>query len=167
MERTENEAGAGLTVVSPSTEVPAQAPPPPAEPVPGTLERTVHCDRCGKENAVAARFCGGCGATLASAEAGPMAVSQKALTLDADGGLRPRGDTQYAVGKNPTVAVLLSVLIVGLGQFYNGDIKKGAVMLVGAVVLSAVTLGIAWFLVLIWSAIDAYKVAKGETPLWT
>ena len=32
---------------------------------------------------------------------------------------------RFAVGKNSTTATLLSVLFPGIGQFYNGDTRKG------------------------------------------
>lgn len=62
-----------------------------------------------------------------------------------------------ASDKSPALAVLLSVFWVGAGQLYNGQIGKGILMFVGAVVL--------WFLLLGWivhiaSWIDAYTVAK-------
>ena len=73
---------------------------------------------------------------------------------------------RYAEAKSPPVALILSLLIVGLGQFYNGDMKKGAVMLGGAVIGGAVTLGLVWIGMMIWSAIDAYQVAVQKSPLW-
>jgi TM2 domain-containing membrane protein YozV len=75
------------------------------------------------------------------------------------------GERRLATGKNPTVAVILSLLIVGGGQFYNGEMKKGAIMLGIAVVLLALTVGVGWFAVAVWSAIDAYRVASGRSPL--
>jgi TM2 domain-containing membrane protein YozV len=76
------------------------------------------------------------------------------------------GQKQYAVGKSPAVALILSILIPGVGQFYNNDVKKGAIMLGAAIVGGAITLGVAWLGILIWSAIDAYQVASGKSPLW-
>jgi TM2 domain-containing membrane protein YozV len=69
-------------------------------------------------------------------------------------------------GKNPALAAVLSAVIVGVGQFYNGDIKKGAAMLIGAVILGAATAGVLWLALAIWSAIDAYQVAKGTGKMW-
>jgi TM2 domain-containing membrane protein YozV len=69
-------------------------------------------------------------------------------------------------GKNPTVATILSLLIVGVGQFYNGDVKKGVVMLVIAILLGGVTVGIGWLGIAIWSAVDAYRVASGTAQRW-
>lgn len=66
--------------------------------------------------------------------------------------------------KNPVVALILSLLIAGLGQLYNGEVKKGIQMFVGAVIGSIITVGIVWFVIVIWSAIDAYTVAKENNP---
>lgn len=173
MERTSgNEVGPVLKVIPSATGAEGGAPPgaeeaqaqdalAPRAAVPRTGERLVFCATCGKQNGASAKFCGGCGATMA------LPAVARTTALRSDGGLRPRADRQYAVGKNPTVALLLCLLVVGLGQFYNGDNKKGALMLVGAIVAAVATLGLAWVVMVIWSAIDAYKVAKGETPLWT
>jgi TM2 domain-containing membrane protein YozV len=76
------------------------------------------------------------------------------------------GEKQYATGKSPGVALLLSLLIVGLGQFYNGDVKKGLLMLVSAVILGLFTFGVAWLGIACWAAVDAYQVASGKAPLW-
>jgi len=58
------------------------------------------------------------------------------------------------------------LIIVGLGQFYNGDFKKGAFMLVGAVVGGMISLSALWWVMALWSAFDAYQVANGTKPLW-
>jgi TM2 domain-containing membrane protein YozV len=77
---------------------------------------------------------------------------------------------RFAVGKDPTVALLLSLFLSPVGQFYNGDIKKALAIIAGYVVggiLAFVYIG--GFLILglwIWSFIDAYNVAKQKTPLW-
>lgn len=73
---------------------------------------------------------------------------------------------QRAMGKNPWIALVLSLLIVGLGQFYNGDCKKGLTMLVAAIVSGAFSFGLLWFGIAIWSAIDAYRVASGKGGFW-
>jgi TM2 domain-containing membrane protein YozV len=70
----------------------------------------------------------------------------------------------YAQKKSPLVALVLSLLIVGLGQFYNGEVKKGATMLIAAVVTGILTLSISWWVIAIWSAVDAYRVAAGLAP---
>ena len=66
--------------------------------------------------------------------------------------------------KNPTIAVLLSFFITGLGQIYNGQIGKGVVLIVLYacswvamwVVIGLVTTPILW----IWGMVDANNEAK-------
>ena len=59
--------------------------------------------------------------------------------------------------KSPGIALLLSILITGVGQMYNGQVAKGFLMLIGCVVLWFMFLG---WIIWIWSAIDAYQEAK-------
>ena len=129
------------------------------------------CSKCGTENIDSARFCQKCGAQLSSVlPPPPSAATPPAADPRVRGGQQPPavpGEKQYATGKNPVVALILSALIVGVGQFYNGDTKKGIVMLLGAIILGALTFGLGWLGILIWSAVDAYQVASGTTPLWS
>ena len=69
-------------------------------------------------------------------------------------------------GNSPGLAAVLSLFIVGLGQLYNNDFKKGAVMFCLALLGGVFTLGILWFAVAIWSAVDAHQVAKGTGRAW-
>lgn len=66
------------------------------------------------------------------------------------------GDGIYGP-KSAGVALLLSILICGGGQLYNGQIAKGVLMFFGCVVLWFVLLG---WIINIWSWIDAYNTAK-------
>jgi TM2 domain-containing membrane protein YozV len=65
--------------------------------------------------------------------------------------------TGDAANKSPGIALLLSLLICGVGQMYNGQVGKGILMLIGFVLLWAVLLG---WVVWIWSMVDAYSTAK-------
>lgn len=66
--------------------------------------------------------------------------------------------------KNPGVAAVLSFLISGLGQIYNGQILKGLIIigvqvinvLLTAIIIGFLTGGIVW----IWGIYDAYKTAQ-------
>ena len=66
--------------------------------------------------------------------------------------------------KNPTLAMLLSFLIPGLGQIYNGQVAKGILFIVAQVInalLMAIFIGfITGIAVLIWAMYDAYKTAE-------
>lgn len=59
--------------------------------------------------------------------------------------------------KSPGVALLLSLLLVGAGQMYNGEVGKGFLMLFGCILLWLAFLG---WIINIWSMIDAYSHAK-------
>ena len=123
------------------------------------------CSACGANNEAAAKFCHACGGAVAQGAAIPHAPV-------ADGGAMRGGATvvvggpRVVTGKSPVVAAILSALIVGLGQFYNGDTKKGAIMLVAALVLGIATAGVLWLGLAIWSAVDAYQVANGTGKMW-
>ena len=90
------------------------------------------------------------------------------------GGAQPNipGGKRYAVGKDATLAMILSIFLSPVGQFYNGDIKKGLAFLGGYLlggILTLVGVGVGYFLILalwIWSVVDAYNVAKQKSPLW-
>lgn len=66
--------------------------------------------------------------------------------------------------RNPIVAAILSLIVAGLGQIYNGQITKGIVFIVLQIINGALTvILIGWFLMPIvglWAMIDAYLVAK-------
>ncbi len=57
---------------------------------------------------------------------------------------------------SPNVALFLSILLVGLGQMVNGQLIKGLLMLIAAMVLGALTGGVAGVVIWIVSGIDAY-----------
>jgi len=159
----------------------------------------VYCPRCGTDNRESAQFCEKCGfnlpAAAAAAAPNPGAYSapyaqpvpsqpayqqpyaQPAPPVD------PRmrmpgqvtldpGGRRYAEGKNPAVALILSLFITGVGQLYNGDIKKCFLMwgvCVVVILLAVMTGGVGgflWFGVWIWSMVDAYNVASRKSPIW-
>lgn len=71
-------------------------------------------------------------------------------------------------GKNGCLAVFLSFLIPGLGQFYVGQIGKGIMFIILGLVawglnvtIVGLIIGIPMcFIVYIWSMVDAYKACQ-------
>ena len=123
------------------------------------------CPKCGTSNDDSARFCAKCGAALAAAEApaaGAGAGTGTMRTSSAGSG------GKVVTGKNPTVAMVLSIFLgwLGVGQFYNGDWKKGLAMAAGSILLGVLSGGAVTLGVWIWSAIDAYQVASGKWKAW-
>jgi len=59
--------------------------------------------------------------------------------------------------KSASLAFFLSLIIVGSGQLYNGQIAKGILMFVGCILLWLVSLG---WIINLWSIFDAYIVAR-------
>lgn len=66
--------------------------------------------------------------------------------------------------KNPGLAAILSALVNGLGQIYNGEIGKGLIILIGQILNSLLLFILIGFItvpaVWIWSIYDAYKTAE-------
>jgi TM2 domain-containing membrane protein YozV len=147
------------------------------------------CNTCGSSNAEQAQFCEKCGAVVSQSrvaavgagtpgssgpstthQAPPAYPGQQAYNDPRIRGGQSGGSGQYAVGKSPILALLLSFLIPGVGQFYNGDAKRGVPMfLIGFfsyILLLIPILGWAIaFGVHVWSMINAYTVADQKTPL--
>ena len=61
--------------------------------------------------------------------------------------------------KIPWLAVLLSVVLPGLGQIYNGQIKKGALLILLAVVGGTAICGVGYLPVWVIAVVDAPLVA--------
>jgi TM2 domain-containing membrane protein YozV len=66
--------------------------------------------------------------------------------------------------RNPILAAILSIIVAGLGQIYNGQILKGVLFIVAQLINGALTVVlIGWVLMPIvglWATIDAYLTAK-------
>ena len=142
------------------------------------------CPKCGADNSGGAQFCEKCGSQLpvVAAAGGGLAASPGGVQqyapqpyddrMRAPGGSPQIPGRRYAQDKNPVVAVILSFLLCGLGQLYNGDVKKcftmwGIALLI--IILAVVTGGaggLLGFIIWIWSMVDAYNVASRKAPLW-
>ena len=121
------------------------------------------CSVCGKSNDDAARFCRFCGSTLLASRSGTEVVADPGPAT-----------TRYAVGKSPLVALFFAMIPVpGLGQFYNGDFKRGILIMILAAVAfclipeTACSSTLPLVAVWLWGWINAYNVAARKTPLWT
>lgn len=95
------------------------------------------------------KFCFNCGAEI-----------DKRAEICPECGVRVGPERNKSAG----LAALLSFLIVGVGQMYNGQIGKGILLLIGAIVsglLFFVVIGFfTWFIIWLYSIFDAYNTAN-------
>ena len=71
---------------------------------------------------------------------------------------------------NPSLALVLSFFLCGLGQLYNRDYLKAVVVFVAALIVTPLTLpffGIAYSIPWLFSMVDAYMVADGRRSRWS
>lgn len=126
------------------------------------------CAQCGTSNDDAARFCAKCGAALAAG--GATAPAPDAGTMR--GAAPPPGAVvssgKLAEGKNPAVALVISIFLgaLGGGQFYNGDWKKGLTMAAASLLLGVATGGLVSLAMWVWSMLDSYQVASRKWKRW-
>jgi len=120
------------------------------------------CSKCGAENPETARFCAKCGSALSFGAEPPAAAPLQATMRSSPGAV----ETAPPAGKTPWVAALLSFFICGLGQLYNNDFKKAAVMFFGAILGFWLTAGVATFAIWVWGMIDGWQVAAGKFNRW-
>ncbi|MDR2967860.1 MAG: hypothetical protein LBU74_07945 [Methanobacteriaceae archaeon] len=90
------------------------------------------------------------------------------FTTGTDESVTDDGDVNSleSYSKNPAIAFFLSLLFLSLGQFYNGQILKGIIFVLAIFVLFNIIYpfgSILGFLIIIYSAIDAYLNAKAIT----
>lgn len=128
------------------------------------------CQNCGNDVGDA-KFCSKCGTNISpenNVVKNTKYCSNCASEIDIKAEMCPKCGvrqmtSQQSSDKNVWVAVLLSLLIVGLGHFYLGLPKKGALFLILTIVcwiLIAVFIGIILYpLILIYGVYDVYKSA--------
>lgn len=125
------------------------------------------CSKCGSPNGEAASFCEKCGNPMKAA-AGAQGTGGAAAPDNAT--LRSPATPAHntVTGKNPTVALVLSIFLggLGVGQFYNGDWKKGLTMALATILLGVISGGLVPLGIWVWSMIDAHQVASGKWPTW-
>jgi len=115
------------------------------------------CPNCGSSLSGSSSYCPSCGISRNNSQSNYQ--PQNPYPNGPQHGYQQSYPNQRS-NKSPGIALVLSLLIVGGGQFYNGQISKGFMYLGGAVILGMLSFSVGWFLVAIGSAIDAYNTAK-------
>jgi TM2 domain-containing membrane protein YozV len=110
------------------------------------MTETKYCTDCGAQIDEKAEICPKCG------------VRQSAP------GAYHTTSNQRHQQKNPGLAAVLSALVIGLGQIYNGQIAKGILIFVAAIIsaiLWFVIIGIIFSIIIwIYAVYDAYNTAQ-------
>lgn len=137
----------------------------------------MHCTNCGQEIVPNAMVCPHCGFAVGTerkfcASCGQAIKPNQAICLSCGCALPPIANqpiagpnadptkTIHPSGKSSTLAAILSCLVVGVGQMYLGQVIKGVVMLLAALVIGPLTAGAAAPIIWIVAMIDAYMVGK-------
>ena len=64
--------------------------------------------------------------------------------------------------KSPIIAVILNLLIAGLGHVYLGYTKRGIVLFLLTVLIAVVSSGLGWIVGVILCSYDAWQLAKNR-----
>ncbi|MBZ9570909.1 zinc-ribbon domain-containing protein [Methanobrevibacter sp. TMH8] len=109
-----------------------------------------YCTECGQKIEDGSEFCSNCGTKILDEEETTKTYEPQVVVKNE---------------KNPGLAAVLSFLIIGLGQIYNGEIAKGLILLIVSYICIAL-----FFLIIppiigvvlwIYAIYDAYNTAKG------
>lgn len=109
------------------------------------------CPKCGVRPYVTKNFCHSCGVSV---------NNNQEMCISCGTRLKEIKKTQTIDSTNPAIMGLLSFLLVGLGQMIMGQVTKGIVMLIGALILGFFTFGLSALLTTPISIIDAVLIAK-------
>ena len=64
--------------------------------------------------------------------------------------------------KSPIIAVILNLLIAGLGHVYLGYPKRGIVLFLLTVLIAVISSGLGWIVGVILCSYDAWQLAKNR-----
>lgn len=125
----------------------------PSIPPQGSGYATKHCVNCGAQMDARAEICPKCGVRVAPT---PSFQNQPAQPYPPYQAAQPL--------KSPGLAAVLSLIIPGLGQIYNGEIGKGLAMVIVSIIMWVLVWLLIPFLVIIvlwvYGIYDAYKKAE-------
>lgn len=116
----------------------------------------MNCPYCNNPIPQNANNCPGCGAPVQQQQTQPQPQGMNQNQF------QPQQQQQQNVvnPKSPFLAELLSCLIVGVGQMYNGQVAKGVVLLIATAIIGSATFGIGYFILWLIAIIDAGKIAR-------
>ncbi|MEM9703682.1 MAG: hypothetical protein AAF907_14685 [Planctomycetota bacterium] len=114
---------------------------------------TSHCLSCWDSVHTGTAFCRRCGVGLPTG----ITLSETCPTCRL-----PLREGSRLDLRSPWFAAVLGFFLPGLGQIVLGRVKRGIAVLFVAVALTLVTLGLAWPLIAIGSAVDCFRLASAR-----
>jgi TM2 domain-containing membrane protein YozV len=113
------------------------------------------CENCGKPLGENTTYCESCGAKAGDADpaiATSTSGNQRTVPVQTD------QETARVQKKNPLIALILSLIITGVGQIYNGQVRKGVILLVVFFIVFIIFWPLA-LIVWLYGMYDAYTTA--------
>jgi len=104
------------------------------------------CESCGAEIKASDQFCENCGAAVGTSTTTPAPAQTSSPDIPIE-------------EKNPILAAIASLIVAGLGQVYNGSLKKGLLVFFGSLIGSMLFF-VPGLIVLAYGIYDAYTTAK-------
>lgn len=125
----------------------------------------MHCTSCGERISDKAEICPKCGVRQYReksfcATCGSGLKPNQEMCVQCGTSVKQTGATSNSGGLEPWVAGLISFLLTGLGQMIMGQGKKGALILVGSMILGAITFGASIVVTTPIAIIDAFLIGK-------
>ncbi len=125
----------------------------------------MHCTSCGEKISDKAEICPKCGVRQFReksfcATCGTGLKPNQEMCVQCGTSVKQTGTASNSGGLEPWVAGLISFLVTGLGQMIMGQGKKGALILVGSMILGAITFGASIFVTTPIAIIDAFLIGK-------
>jgi RNA polymerase subunit RPABC4/transcription elongation factor Spt4 len=125
-------------------------------PMCGVRQRGEFGRRQNEEFSKNTKFCSECGSEInAKAELCPKCGTMQSVTSR-------NSSSSPIIGKNPMTAALLTFLIFIVGYLYIGRLKRGVVVMIISIVITAVTGGIGYLVMMPLAMYDTYKLASNE-----
>jgi TM2 domain-containing membrane protein YozV len=113
------------------------------------------CETCGTPISENTTYCESCGAKVGNEDpsiATSTSGNQGTIPVQMD------QKTDRVQKKNPLIALILSLIITGVGQIYNGQVRKGVILLVVFFIVFVIFWPLA-LIVWLFGMYDAYTTA--------
>lgn len=125
----------------------------------------MYCTNCGESISQKAEICPKCGIRPFHNKeycynCGVKVKEKQEICVQCGVSLNRNESIAVKDAKDPVLMAVISFFFPGLGQILMGQVKKGAVILLGSIFFSFLTHGFSFILVSILAVVDAYLIGK-------